>query len=268
MAQLFDYRDYIEYVSKALEELSKARRGIKSQFAEAIQCTPSYVTRVLSSEAHLNLEQAGRANGFLGHTDDQSLYFILLVEHARAGTKEVKEIFARQIKKQQRDYLNLKTKFGNPDAIAAADQNIFYSSWQYAAIYVALTVPRLQTKEALSTHFQLPLKRVSEMLHFLSSIGLVREERGKLKCIAKSFHLTGDPSIQMRDHMNWRHAAIRAYETVGANDLHYTSVVALSEEDVLRIKRKLLDMLEEARTVIRDSKEEVVYSFLLDFFQI
>lgn len=52
------------------------------------------------------------------------------------------------------------------------------------------------------------------------------------------------------------------------NDLFYSSVVTLSKADITKIKSKLVQWITETKSIIRESKEEEVYSFNLDFFKV
>lgn len=268
MAQVFDFTDYRKYLAQSLDERSRTMRGARSRLAEFLDVKPGYISQVLSGLSDLSVDQAGRANSFFCHTDEQGFYFILLVEFARSGYHETRELLGRQIKRHQKNYLNLKKTFSQQETLTGDQRNIYYSSWQFSAIFVALTVPKLQTKAALSEHFRLPPKRISEVIEFFVSIGLVKDTKGRLSLKSNSIHLAADPINMSRYHMNWRMMAIRSYESQGSNDMHYTSIVSLSEEDAFRIKRKLLEELEEVRSIVKDSKEEKVCSLLLDFFEI
>jgi uncharacterized protein (TIGR02147 family) len=267
MVQVLDFTDYQLYLAKALEELSKTTRGVRSRLAEAIGVHPSYVTTVLSGTTHLSPEQSEKVSRYFGHSDEESHYFFLLVSQARAGTEELKALLEKQLRAHRKDYLNLKKRFSAENQLSEANLATFYSSWQYSAVATALTIPRLQTKEALSEHFKLPLKRIAEILAFLEKAGIIRFEKGKFKEFREQ-HIVGNPAMIARDHSNWRLYAIRSYEDHHADDVHYSSVVTLSEEDVFRIKKMILKTIDEAREIIRPSKEEKLCSFQVDFFEI
>ena len=51
-------------------------------------------------------------------------------------------------------------------------------------------------------------------------------------------------------------------------DLHYSTVVTLSEQDFRKIKESLLQTIEEARETIRKSPEEKLCSFCVDFYEL
>lgn len=268
MSHLFDFINYKSYLHEILGEASKVKRGIRSQFAAAVEIQPSYVTKVLDGDAHLSLEQADRASQFLTHSEEENQFFILLVELARAGTENLRCNFERQLKKMRQDRIADKKSFQAKAGLSETDKNIFYSSWQYAAVLHSLSIPRMKTKEAIATHFKLTNKRVSEIFDFLVRTGMVQMENGKVTEIRGWEWLSGDSALIARDHCNWRLMAIRSFENRSGNDIHYSSVVSLSEEDVFRIKQMILETLERSRKIVAASKEETVCSLLIDFFEL
>ncbi|MES2803731.1 MAG: hypothetical protein V4654_14660 [Bdellovibrionota bacterium] len=63
--------------------------------------------------------------------------------------------------------------------------------------------------------------------------------------------------------------AIQSFEKEDfTKNLHYSSVVTLSEADCLKIKSLLVNYIGEIKTIIRDSKEEGMHSFSIDFFKL
>jgi hypothetical protein len=61
--------------------------------------------------------------------------------------------------------------------------------------------------------------------------------------------------------------AIQALERQKDN-LHYSSAVSLSKQDIMKIHSHLVDSIQQVKATVRDSKEEELYCFALDFFRI
>jgi hypothetical protein len=62
--------------------------------------------------------------------------------------------------------------------------------------------------------------------------------------------------------------AIESMDQEDVLDLHYSAVVSLSEKDVRAIKEKILEHIKENVSQIRDSKEEKLYCYTVDFFNL
>src|SRR5687768_11246698 len=94
---VFDYRDYKKYLNDFIKNQASGGHGYRSKIAEALRCHITYISQVLNKDAHFSLEQADELNSFLGHTKDESHYFLLLVQVARAGTHSLRSKFQEQI---------------------------------------------------------------------------------------------------------------------------------------------------------------------------
>jgi len=266
---VFEYRDYKKYVTDTLENRSETSRGERSRLAEALQCHTAYVSQVLNGSPHFSLEQADRINQFFGHNKEQSLYFLLIVQHSRAGTASLKKVFDDQIQNIIERQYNLKNRLEFKKTLSVADQALFYSSWHYGAIHVLVSVPGCHTERGISDYLGLPIERVSEILSFLSSIGLVKKESGgRYEIGTTHIHLGADSPNIAKHHSNWRIRGIQSLDQPLPNDLHYSSVVTVSEEDAPKIRACLVKAIEEIRKTIKGSKDEGAYCYLIDFFNL
>jgi uncharacterized protein (TIGR02147 family) len=268
MVQVFDFTDYKLYLVRAIDIASAEKRGVRSRLAEAMGVHPSFITSVLTKKAQLSLEHAERASHFFVHGEEECRYFLLLVNLARAGTPGLRRVLEKQIEEERQKYINLKKRFRTEPVLSGDDLNTFFSSCHYSAILNALTIPSLQTREALSAHLRIESERVGDVLQFLERSGLIRLKNGKFAEVRSWVHLADNPAIIARDHANWRLYSIRACERQKNTDLHYSSVITLSEADLFRVKRILLEALDKAREIIKPSKEEKLCSLLLDFFEV
>src|SRR5271168_3515074 len=104
---IFDYRDYKKYLNVALSTEGTSR-GSRSRLAAKLRCQTAFISHVLNGNSHFSLEHAVVISQFLGHTPEESRYFILLVSLGRAGTKALEEHFKNQIEEIQRKRTQIK----------------------------------------------------------------------------------------------------------------------------------------------------------------
>ena len=156
---VFEFQQYKEYL-QYLVGSRKQKSGIRSQFARALGCQPTYLSQVLYSNPDLSLEQAELLSNFLGHTEIEKKYFLLLVQKARAGTPGLKFFFENQIQKIIEGRLVLTERFGGDAFLNHENQSVYYSSWHYAAIHIAITITHLRSINELAEAFQISKKRV------------------------------------------------------------------------------------------------------------
>src|SRR5437660_270087 len=109
---LFEYRDYKAYLRDLLSQMPAQGYGVRSKLAQALRCQVAYVSQVFNKEIHFSLEQAEELNRFFGHSHEESDYFLLLVQSARAGTRALKDRIQAQLEQRRKTHLNLKDRAG------------------------------------------------------------------------------------------------------------------------------------------------------------
>lgn len=264
---LYDFKDYKAYLRSRVGGKS-ARRGLKSALAKALSCQPTYISQVLNGPADFSLEQASDLNVYFGHSDEESHFFLLLVQKDRAGKPSLRKYFESQIQQVLDHRLNLTRRLGRQNTLSEEQKSVFYGSWHYLAIYLALTVPELRKRETLAQHFQLPLKKVNEVLEFLVQCGLAQQSGEKFMSESGLIRIGNDSPHIIRHHTNWRTQALESLDREDVNDLHYSAVYSLSLADARRLKNQMLDHIKEYLSVVRESPEEEVYVLGLDFFNL
>lgn len=264
---VYDYRDYKCYLSDTLAT-SGMRRGMRSKLATFLGCQTAFVSQVLTGNAEFSLEHAIRINDFLQHTLDEAHFFMLLVHFGRAGSKLLAEYYRKQIDqvldKRQRVRESIKVN----KTLSLEDQITYYSSWHYAAIHVLAMIPEFRTKTSIADYLQIPLRRITECVEFLSRAGILAEERGKLRVESTRIHLRPDSPMIAKHHINWRMHAIRSLDGSNHDDLHYSSVISLSKEDAEQIRKILLNALAQSEALLKDSKDEMAFCYSFDFFRL
>lgn len=264
---VFDYKSLKAFLT-ALAGGKNLRRGVKARLAAATQCQPSYISQVLHGKSHLSPEQGERLIRFLGMTKDEGQFLLLLLHKDRAGTTELKALYQQQIEERIVQRLSVVNRLGANNVLTEEQHAIFYSSWQYLAIHMALTIPELQTREALAQYFNIGLERIDKVLEFLVKSGLAY--------LNKNSYTTGIPVIRLgkdsphifKHHSHWRQQSIESLEREAPLDLHYSAAVTLSKNDISKLKDRMLEQIKENINIVRDSPSEEVYVYTLDFFSL
>jgi uncharacterized protein (TIGR02147 family) len=265
---LFEYSDYKAYLAEKITHEASTDRSYRTRLSDHVQCQPSYLSQVLNGKPDFTLEQAHRLNHFLLHDKVETKFFLLLVEKSRAGTKELKKFFHDQIEDVKTTRFDLKKRLKETDEISPEDQNKYYSAWFYSAIYVILSIPHFQSIPLIATRFNLPEELVAEAISFLEGCGMLERKDGIYKVTKKRIHLDRESSFIQRHHINWRSQALQSAEKNLSNDLHFSTVVALSVEDYEKVKEVFIKAITSAREIIRPSPEEDIMAITLDVFKL
>ena len=263
---VFDFSDYKAYL-RAIAGVGQ-RKGLRLKMAQAANCQPTYVSLVLNGNSDFSLEQARLISDFLGHSKDEQHFFLLLVQKGRAGSKKLEAYFQEQIEQLLRQRLIFTQRLGKEHTLTEIQQAKYYSSWIYGAVHIALSIPALQNKKTLSQFLQLPTGKIAEAVEFLVQTGLVAERDGKYEFGPVQVRLGNDSANIIKHHTHWRQRAVESLERETERDLHYSGVFSLSSADAIRVKSLLLDQIKECQAVIRPSREEELYCFGVDFFDL
>lgn len=264
---IFDYVSYKAFL-KAFAGGKTLRRGMKAKMAQAAECQPTYISQVLHGKAQLSLEQAERLSRFLALSKEETQFFLLLVNRDRAGSQELKAIFDQQIKERIVQRMSVINRLGPNNVLTEEQRAIFYSSWQYLAIHMALTIPELQNREMLASYFNIKLERVEKVLEFLVETGLAIQDKMTYTTGTPVIRLGKDSPYIVKHHSHWRQQAMESLERESPLDLHYSAAITLSKNDISKLKDRMLEQIKENIQIVRDSSEEEVYVYNLDFFSL
>lgn len=264
---VFECKTYKTYLFHSLGGY-RARTGLRTKAAEYIRCQTAYLSKVLNEDADLSLEQALLMSEFLGHDSEENDFFLLLVQKARAGSSKLTAYYEKKIQFHLEQRLNIRNRLKTQDSLSTDDQAIYYSKWYYSCLHVMVSIPSLNTKIALIDHLKLPPELVSEALDFLESRGLIVSQGGRYQIGPRHLHLASNSPYINKHHANWRSRALHSMDVPQANDLHYSVVVTLSKDDIVKLKSNIVDLIQENMKVIKDSKEETTLAIGIDFFQI
>jgi uncharacterized protein (TIGR02147 family) len=266
---VFEFKDYKAYLKYTEGRRPQNGRGFRAELSRSASCQTAYISQVLNGNANFSLEQAQAINKLLLHDKDEARFFILLVEYARAGTLDLRAHFLELMNELIQKQLNLKERFKIKEVLSLEDQTTYYSEWAYAAIHIAVTISKLSSSAAIAEFFQLPKLKVQKVLKFLVSSGLILESKPDQYSIGTArIHLGQDSALISKHHSNWRLQAMNSFERETAKDLHYTSVISLSNDDILEIKARLVKEIDAVKSTVKASKEETMCCFTLDFFSL
>lgn len=130
---------------------------------------------------------------------------------------------------------------------------------------MALMLPELRHPQAISRYLGIPVETVQRVLDFLVKAALVKEEDG-YRVGSSLIHLGRDSDNIIKHHTNWRLKALESLSQEKINDLHYSVLYCMSQADALKIKDRLLNVIQENLEIVAPSPEEALYCQTLDFF--
>lgn len=263
---IFSTTDYKEYLRSKIAEKG---RGARSRLAEVIRCKPSYIAQILNGNTNLSLEQAEDINQYLGHTDIECSYFISLVLYERAGSESLRQRLFKDVEEIRSKAKKIKNRVSKNVKINSDDLAQYYSSWVYIAVHGLCHMDKKTTAKKIAKRLRVSEIVIEKAIQFLISAGLLEKTAKGYIVQGKRTHLDGDSPLVIQHHTNFRTCAIRSFEAFNQENLHYTSVVAVSEKERLYIKELITQTISEIKSKVGENeKPEVLLGFNADFFEI
>ncbi len=263
---IYDYKDYRSFLAAAIEHERGLRKGAQARLAERIGCQSSYISMVMAERTELSLEQAAAAAEFFAMTPGEQHLLLLLVQKARAGTQRLRQYFANQAEAVQQERSNLATRLEYQQVLNEEQRAQYYSAWYYAAIHIGLTVPRLQSADALAAYLQLPIATVQQALDFLVQTGLAARNEGRIEVGPTRLHTSRESPFLNQSHINWRLQTLIALQRPDPEHFHYSSIVSMSASDVSRLRETMIRAIEDIRAAVKESPEEDLVVYSMDCF--
>lgn len=266
---IFQYTDYRKYVVEKIKRMPSRGRGEYLRIAQHLAMQTSGISQVFKGKRNLTLEQGAALAEYFALTELESEYFLNLINLERAGTKILRQMHERQLKKLRAQSEQLVHRLSHEKVLSESDRTMFYSDWFYIALQLATDIPGLNTADALAAHFALPRKTVTDVLGFLTRSGLCSEDHGQFKMGTQRTHLEANSPLIARHHTNWRLKAIeRCTKLNREEELQLSSPMSLSHKDILKIRRMLLTAIESMLKTAAASPSEEVYCLNIDWIKI
>lgn len=264
---IFDFENYKKYVNKRISLMPKGGRGQYQRIAEFLNINSVTVSQIFNGDRDLTPEQACDLCEHFGFTELESNYFINLVLYERAGTPKLRQKFKAQISEFHKKSQDLKQRLKQDFQLSDSAKAVFYSGWFYSGVRLATSLPDLNTADEIAEYFDLPVKRVSEILEFLMQQGLCKIENGKFRMGPSQTHLEAANPLIIKHHTNWRLKGITKMEKFDPDELFVSIPASLSKNAIKEIRRELVEAVERICQKIDAGPEETLACLGIDFFK-
>ena len=243
--------------------------GIKSRLASHLNVQSTYVSQILSGTVTLKEEHALAMADFLNLDPQESEYFLTMVSYERAGTTQLKNYYQSKLSDLQSMLNQLVRK--EEGSVEVADNNSdyerFFSSWMYGAITLICTFKPITAQE-LSALTNLDIDVIESILDCLIEAGFIEKSGNDFIHTGKDLFLPKGHKLLNQHHINWRFKSIDKIQVPEDKNLHYTSLISCSKEDAEDFKNKIREMIKDLRKDIKESNNEVVCCYNIDFFDV
>ena len=264
---VFEYKSYLDFLKKMIA-INKNTYGYKAKLAEAAGCQRSFLSQVLAGQTNFGPEHAIGLTVYWDLSSAETDYFLTLVSYARASIRSLKEYFAEKLELAKKDQENLARRITDKTILPDIKAATFYSTWQYLAITILLTIREYRTVLAVAQRLNLSLEAVETSLNELRELNLVAKSGQQWVVTNNTIHLPSDSKFNSLNHSHWRNRAVQDSLLSENGSVHYTSVCSVSLEDAEKLRQLVFKLIDESRKIVAPSSEEELFCLTCDWFKV
>ena len=262
---IFKFNSYKLFLTAVIK--SKGR-GYQSALAKAMNCQASYLIQVLTKKSALTEDQAILAVQFLNLSPDAKEFFLLLVGHSRAVTKELRSFYSEKITKFLKNIEDIKNIVPKSNEIPSGILTEYFSNWDISTIHLATSSAFFQEPKKIADRLRLNINRVIFVLKFLESNGLVEHKSDKWVFKGEPIYLAKDSPLNYIHQINRRDQVARSIREFNHDDIHFASTFMISKKQFDELKNDIKQLIEAAHKKIVPAPSEEIYSLVIDLFKV
>ena len=264
---IYTFQDYRAFLNHQIK-VNSDRRGYQSLLAEAARCQRSLISQVLKSKGDLTRDHAAELSHFWGLDENETEYFVSLVDLSKAGSQKLKAHIEKRIRFIRSRSKQLSEKYRETHLDDPAAEAAYYSAWHWSAIHMLLGIKEFRDPVRIAERLQLPISLVQNVLSRLQAMKLVEKSGNTWKQTNQMIHLPSDSSMNSVNASNWRERAVVDSRMGSDDSLHYTSVFTISKKDYGKLQELLAKAIKNAREITVPSADEELASINIDLFRV
>lgn len=264
LLQSSNYRSVIKEIIKDNNHI----RGYQGKLSKAMGVDGAFMSRVLNGHVQLTPDQGASLSEYLKWPRDERLYFLTLVNLERASSPALKSILREELAEIRKRIESFSHRFQEATQIEGEKHQLYYSAWYFGAIHMLLMLPEYQSADSLAQRLGLSRELVQSTLRGLEAMGLAEFKESRWESLQTNLHLRPESPWATVLHSSWRQKSIMKIQERNSESLNFIGVHAISKSDAAQIKNLIRESVERVRDIASRSKEDDVYTFICDFFQI
>src|SRR5262245_31444965 len=129
MTSVFLFENYRDFITARFKEMPKGGYGQALKLSSHLNVHTTLVSQVLKGKKSFTPEQGVRVCEFLGLSEMETDYFLLLVQMDRCGSATLKKSLSRQMSELKKRARELVNRISSSDKLTEVQGAVFYSDW-------------------------------------------------------------------------------------------------------------------------------------------
>jgi uncharacterized protein (TIGR02147 family) len=262
-----DFETAPEFLRAWIREQPKRGRGIGAQLAQRLGISATMVSQTLSGDKTLSPEIALQMAEALGLSEDATDALLLMVERDRAGHHRLKARLTAQLERLRAERRDLSSRVRKDQSLSETERATYYSSWLYSAVRNLSALPNVNSVDDISVRLGVPRSTAQRVVDFLLESNLcATDESGHLSYAKQWTHLPAKSPLVRQHHQNWRIQGFRRMEEQSDEHLFITAPMSMSVQVAVRVRERLLKLIEEVQKEVGPSPSEATWCLNLDWY--
>ncbi|MGZ3744765.1 MAG: TIGR02147 family protein [Pseudobdellovibrionaceae bacterium] len=264
---IYQFDDYKDFFNQWVESLPKQGHGEYRRVALALNVSTTMISQVFKGDKELSLELACELCEYLNLAEEEVDYFLLMVEHRRAGSLKLQKRLHKQIKERKEKAQKLENRLKKETEMSEEQRAIFYSSWIYSGVRILASCDNFNDAAVIGQRLNLPRNQVQKILDFLLLHGLLVQKKGDLQLGPTKTFIGASNLLTVKHHQNWRLQAFNRMVQDDSRNLFYTGPMSLSPEVAEIIRQEISNLLDHIYKVVPPSASETTRCLNIDWFE-
>jgi hypothetical protein len=245
--------------------MPKGGRGQFRKMASHLRVHTSFISQVFRGAKDLSLEQGAALCDFFGMSDDESEFFIALVEVARAGTPRLRGLIQKRIDYMRQRAGELSRMLPQDRKLSEAEQATFYSDWAYSGVRLTASLPGMASVDAIAERLDLPRQIVGNILKFLTDRGLLVHGDHGFALGPQRIHIDGELPFARCHHRNWRQKAANRLGLIRNDELFFSAPLTIGRGDMLTVRAEIQKLIERVSGIVDTTNPDTMACLNIDW---
>lgn len=267
MLNIFEFTNHISYLSAWLKNQKSGGHGLRSELAAHIHVSSSYLSQVLKEDRLLTQDQSFALTIYMGLSDIESNYFVLLNDLSRASTSPNKNRLMAELQNLKKKSSDVKSRMAKYIEISEEDKAIYYSNWLYTAVRNLSAIDSIKSHFDVAKHLHISVEELKPVLDFLIEKQLCIVKDGSLTYGSNRIFVSKDSPYLQLHHKNWRMQSMQRLTNQDHRNLNFTSPMSLSNEAFDKIRNVLLSTVQAAMDISGPTDSETSACINIDLFR-
>ncbi|RYZ57905.1 MAG: TIGR02147 family protein [Proteobacteria bacterium] len=265
----FTVESYQLILKEKLEENSTVR-GYQSRLADAANCQPSHLSKILKGDVQITPEHALSFCRFWELSELETDYFLTLVNLDRANSSALKERLLSKLEelratKQKTDLDRKKTKH----RVYSVEEKLFYwSNWYCPAIREIVAISGFRSSQAIAEHFSLPLELVDSVLDRLNEMELISENEKGWYPLPSNFVKQSEDHFPALHGKELRNFSNRRTAEWKSDDFHHAEFAAVARKDIPQLNSAMKEAIQNLASSAKHTEADQLLCLSIDIFRV